>query len=132
MKYRNGFVSNSSTTSFTIYGWSEYILGNICVERSDLFKGVTMNFEWDHLQFNIEEEYEGEEWDIVIGNSNLIQGDVIGVGYSEEEVDHEREPLKDGRYFGEPSEEKKKALDKVAEKFNLPKPQMYSKTWYNG
>ena len=73
MKYRNGFVSNSSTTSFCIYGVqfedSEFIEA---VKDAELIKNILANTECETL----EEAYEVDKYELM---ENLLEG--VGVGY---------------------------------------------------
>ena len=45
MKCRNGFVSNSSASSFTIYGWTEEDLSKHVAKLSPVFEGVELYIE---------------------------------------------------------------------------------------
>ena len=129
MKLRTGFISNSSTTSFTIYGWSEEMLQEFFAEKCQFFKGVTMFFEENEIINNLIEEYPGSEWDINSGRAKE-SCQIFGIGGSGHEVDHGMNPLENGHYYPEPTDEQKKEMDRIAEKFGLPKPKLFRETYY--
>ena len=115
MKIRYGFVSNSSATSFCIFGWNDY----------DLNKS---NIDIYALEIEIKNRY----------NIDLIQihnecGDILlGLGNYDDEFDH---------WYGEnwqeytseaPPVEEVNLLKKIAEEMKLPSLGYFSATWFNG
>ncbi len=129
MKIRNGFVSNSSSSSFTIYGWSEEVLSKHIGKLLPDFVGVEVSIDEDVFCENIEKIWAGHDWDILsFRDSNGCN--IFGIGTAGDEVDHyAMDFFKDFKY-DEPSNKKKKQLDEVAEKLGLPAPQVYQETFY--
>jgi hypothetical protein len=126
MKIRNGFVSNSSSSSFCIYGWTE-----------DVFKDKHESLKGDKTYYN----YGADELEkllkttshelIIVSSSSLFSHFVMGVGNVETEIDHYIEEWED-HVAEEPTRKEMEELDRVAEKLSLPKPQMYTATWRDG
>jgi hypothetical protein len=133
MKIRNGFVSNSSASSFTIYGWSEDSLSANIAKLSPAFAGVAITIDEDVFEQNLEEIWTGDSWDIVSKHDpDGIK--IIGIGQSGCEIDHYLPPGQDWEDFEypEPTDKKKKEFDKIAKQLNLPKPKLYKRTWFDG
>jgi hypothetical protein len=110
MKIRNGFVSNSSTSSFCVYGWDiEYGEGNKIKDKlmslSEENDSILEQFYCDHCAW------------IGVGNQEEVDADEDG--NTEYEVD-------------EPSQELMDKLDELVKLHDLPKPTMTSGTFYNG
>jgi hypothetical protein len=114
MKIRAGFVSNSSSASFCIYGWTNTKLDMKCNDAYDLYRKLRMDY------------------DKIVESSHPCCEMVMGVGnvhtnlYTDENEDW-RDFVSDP-----PTEQEMAELDKIALKLNLPKPEMYSETWYDG
>ena len=116
MKTRDGFVSNSSSASFCIYGWTDGDLGLSEWEANDLCRWLR-----DILPS-------------MIDSPHPHAGTIIGVGNVAEEMDHgEDEPgaWRDYR-CDEPTKEDMAKLDEIALGLGLPKPTISSATWFNG
>jgi len=133
MKIRNGFVSNSSSSSFTIYGWTQE---DLCKHLSSISPAFTdIEFWIDQYTFseNLEKIWDGDNWDITYSNTR-DGGQVFGLGVSGMEVDHYLPPHQDWEDFKypEPEDEKRKKFDELAEKLNLPKPKLYQDTFFDG
>ena len=128
MKIRTGFVSNSSASSFCIYGWTEEIF-KIHPELQD-----------------VDAEYYESKYDKLIEKLNSIKHKakifgqdstpdnefIVGVGNSGIEIDHY---MLDNEYWQdyqspEPSYDQIKELDRIAEVLGLPKPEMYRATFW--
>ena len=112
MKIRLEFVSNSSSSSFCIYGWSENQLKslNLLDKIKEIEKLENVVFEDIYCEF--------ETW-IGFGNS---EGDL----HPDEDCDHD-DILVDG-----PTDIEIQKLDAIVKKYNLPIPGTNSGTWYNG
>jgi len=129
MKIRNGFVSNSSSSSFTIYGWSEKILSKHISESLPAFVGVRLEIDEDVFCENIEKLWDGREWDI-ISFRDRDGYNIFGVGSACDEADHYVGNWHEGFRYDEPDDEKKKQLEEIGKKLGLPEPQIYSDTYY--
>lgn len=108
MKIRTGFISNSSSCSFCIFGWD--------------------------LSYN--EAYEMEKKLKIAGFDPIVSSspwnnDVVGVGNRDDEFDHHMEDWQDYCADGPTAEEVNK-LKIFAQENNLPKPEYFSATWFNG
>jgi hypothetical protein len=121
MKIRNGFVSNSSSSSFCIYGWTE----DVFKDKPELLKDYYDPYELEKLLKTIPHEL------IIVHSNSPCSHFVMGVGTVETDIDHYIEDWED-HVAEEPTQKEMEELDKVAEKLNLPKPQMYSATWRDG
>ena len=106
MKIRLGFVSNSSTSSFCLYGWYKH---NLTAEQIELVKAIA----------NVEE---------FCDDSN----DYIGIGNQENDLHFEDDDEAMDYECDGPSDEEMAKLDKFALEQNLPKPDMYGSTFRNG
>jgi hypothetical protein len=111
MKIRQGFVSNSSATSFCIYGYS-FDDGEEYGRYYEIFRKANLPFV---------ETYGGDD------------DDIIGVGTVETDIDHNMNEDEDWRDYkcSDPSELDMSLLDKCAAENNLPKPQMFERTFFN-
>ena len=136
MKICQGFVSNSSTTSFTIYGWDASLLIKEILNNNPIFFNVfpDMQVEDDVMGYklidNLEQNFE-EEFQSLSTCLNQEGHVIFGVGYDGMECDHYRDPQYGGHYFPEPSEEEKERLRKCAEVNQLPEPQLFRETFYD-
>jgi hypothetical protein len=130
MKIRKGFVSNSSSSSFTIYGWTEKILSEHAKDIASGLSYVKLEIDEEALVEKIEELWPGENtWDIHSCEDSDGYG-VYGVGTAGEEVDHYINNFTNAFKYPEPNAEKKKQLDEIAKTLGLPAPQMYQETFY--
>jgi len=130
MKIRNGFVSNSSSSSFTIYGWKGEDLSKHLASLSPAFEG--MDFYLDEWTFteNLEKLWQGEDFDITYSKDRY--GDqVFGLSVAGTEVEYYLPPHQDFEYT-EPSDERRKKFDNLAEELNFPKPMLYKDTFFDG
>ena len=121
MKIRNGFVSNSSSQSFCIYGWDDESL------KTDNGESLDYSEIWA-IKDKISKLYK----DIRLVDSSSPSSDIIfGVGSVNYDIDHGDEDWEDYE-SPEPSKEEMDKLDKVSEEMKMPKPKMFIATWYNG
>lgn len=131
MKIRNGFVSNSSSSSFTIYGWSEEVLSKHVGENMPIgLDFLKLDIDEDLFTEKLEELWPGENtWDITsCRDSNGYN--VFGIGSAGDEVDHYVDNFSNDFRYDEPNDDKKKQLDEIAEVLNLPAPKIYQETFY--
>jgi hypothetical protein len=119
MKIRMGFISNSSTTSFTIYGWTETQLSEHIGKLLPAFVGVNVTIDEDTFSENIEKLWSGHEWDVTCSRDESGYN-VFGVG----DVGDENFMPK------EPTDDQKKELEAIAVKLGLPAPTMHQGTYY--
>ena len=131
MKIRLGFISNSSATSFTIYGWSEQDLTAHFTSLSPVMEGVELSIDEYAFREKLDKEWGGKDW--AITNSEDKDGYMIyGLGEYGCEIDHYFQGP--GRWedfrFPEPSDEDKKKMDEMAARLNLPEPKLYSDTFF--
>jgi len=133
MKIRNGFVSNSSSSSFTIYGWKGDDLNKHLASLSPAFVDVEVWFDEDAFSENLEKVWNGKNWDMTYSRDR-DGGQVIGLGVAGDHVDHYMAPHQDWEDFEypKPEDEKRKKFDELAIKLGLPKPQLYQDTFYDG
>jgi hypothetical protein len=128
MKIRIGFVSNSSSTSFCIYGWTE----DVFKDKPELRVQKDDKIYYCHGGDALKKFLKTTPHELNIVTSCSPSNDfVMGVGTVENDIDHYMEDWED-HVAEEPTQKEMEELDKVAEKLNLPKPQMYSATWRNG
>ncbi len=121
MKIRIGYVSNSSTTSFTIYGWTEKQLSEHIGKLLPAFVGVNVIIDEDTFCENIEKLWSGHEWDITCSR-NEEGYNVFGVG-----------GVGDGGSIPRgPTDEQKKEMDTIALKLGLPSPSMLQEKFFDG
>lgn len=114
MKIRSGFVSNSSSSSFCIYGW-------VCKTTDELYA----------LKDRIEKCKKDSNIDIIITHSNNNVGEeVIGVGNTNTDMDHYMEDWENYE-CNPPTDKETKALKRIGKKLKLPPPQLYNETFYN-
>jgi len=110
MKIRNGFVSNSSSTSFCVYGW---IKDDLNQTVKDTLKKIEAEESRNFKRFYIE------------------CGTSIGFGRKEDaEYNEDGEPIEseiDG-----PTTEEVEYIDAITKKYNLPSPSYYSGTFRDG
>lgn len=133
MKIRNGFVSNSSASSFTIYGWKKKDLFSY-LDKLNLSGENFEDFGFIYkMEKRIKELWNGDPSDIVIAETSY--GDeIIGIGTRDSEIDHS---IPDGEYwedfeFDAPSTDYQNKLKKMAEDLDLPKPSLYQETFFDG
>ena len=112
MKIRNGFVSNSSSSSFCIYGW----------------KCKTYE-EKDELVDRLKQHEDDNDCEITYSNTELGEY-VVGVGHTACDMDHYMEDWEDFKCES-PNKEKQKKLKKIGRKLKLSVPKMYSETFYD-
>lgn len=115
MKTRLGFVSNSSSQSFFIYGWTKETLksGGITIEKI---------FEISEIEkANLDQFY-------------IEYDDAIGLGNSEGDLhpDEDEEFDRDDVLVGKPTDEQVAIIDRLTKKYNLPEPEFMSGTFFNG
>ena len=112
MKIRNGFVSNSSSSSFCIYGWSckNWDEKEKLWDKLSSYKPILKTFTYSVTP--IEGEY------------------VVGVGHTASDMDHYMDDWEDYECKS-PDKELCDELDKLANKIKLEPPTMYSETWYD-
>jgi len=116
MKIRIGFVSNSSSSSFCIFGWSSNDIKAIGFDDYfDFMKAVTEKCGL-HLTSSY---YEGSGEHIV------------GLGNTDEEFDHYMEDWMSYE-CDPPTVEEQILIHEIGMVFKLPKPGMYADTWFNG
>jgi hypothetical protein len=116
MKIRTGFVSNSSASSFCIYGWDYDLLKQESIDIDELIKKLQEQHPNLHFDDYYHPYYDG----------------ILGVGNFENEIDH---------WYGEdweyyqadpPNEKEMNKLDQFAKNNDYPFPKMYAETWFNG
>jgi hypothetical protein len=138
MKIRIGFVSNSSATSFTIYGWTVEDLSSHMASLCPAYEGVNISLDYygengflRNLEKAWKESGEENDWDIV-ESENSDGGQIFGLGESGDEIDHylpQGQAWEDFEY-PEPSLDKIKKFDEIAKKLKLPKPRMHKATFF--
>lgn len=106
MKVRIGFVSNSSTSSFCMYGWNKNQLTD---EQYTLIKSCD--------KINVEDFYASYDTYVGVGNQES------DLHFEDEDTDY----LCDG-----PTLDEKIKIDELAKLYKLPEPSSYGQTWYNG
>ena len=123
MKTRISLVSNSSTSSFCIYGWIQRDLKNTPFEESDYEIWPT----FAKLRNEI------VKIDPLIELISFHNRDrtyyIVGIGRSDTDI-HDENVINHG--FCEPRISEAKKLDKIAKRLKLPEPQVYKDTWYDG
>jgi len=125
MKIRTGFVSNSSASSFCIYGWtSKELEGTIFNEENQDY--------WPEYKKLVKAVNEIDTELEIIASNTQNNYNVIGIGECGMEVDHGYDGYWEDFKFPEPSMTQGKKLDEIAKKLNLPQPKMYSETWFDG
>jgi len=136
MKIRQGFVSNSSASSFCIYGWTDEDLKDYkhipciasCFVKCEKYK--TEYFMANNLIKEVKDEF---SFDLIVSPSP-DDNYVVGVGNFEDEIDHGLDEDEDWEDYvtDEPSKEDMIKLDGIAKTLGLPSPHYYSATWFNG
>ncbi|MHA1468971.1 MAG: hypothetical protein ACTSSP_00265 [Candidatus Asgardarchaeia archaeon] len=130
MKIRTGFVSNSSVSSFTIYGWTEKDLSEHLASLCSSFKNVDVSIDESFIE-SLDEIWEGNKWDLnsTYGPDGRM---VFGLGTHDSEVDHSGYDYTGENFkFPEPSYKDQKKFDELAKKLKLPQPKMHQATWYD-
>lgn len=130
MKFRNGFISNSSASSFTIYGWSITDLNKHISSLCSFFKDVDIEIDEYSLINKITSFWEGSQFDICSCHNSYNEL-IVGIGQSGAEIDHYNSDWESFEFDG-PSLEKVMALDRFARVFGLPQPKLYQETFFNG
>ena len=124
MKTRNGFVSNSSTTSFCIYG--------VCIDLDDIREEVRKNFniKSDDGDVDYDEDYDEYQYDNVIEDMAEKDGlechspyhdstKYIGISWASIKDDET------GREF-------KQRIEDTVKKFTDVECTTYEEAWYDG
>jgi len=127
MKIRNGFVSNSSSSSFTIYGWTEDVFENVLKNSSPLLDGMRIDIDEYQIIENLE-----KFWDDPYSLTCCCDSEgrkVFGLGRYGTEIDHYVEDW-ENFYYDEPTDEEKEKFDKLAKELKLPKPQIIKEAFY--
>lgn len=133
MKIRNGFVSNSSASSFTIYGWTSSELSNHIASLCPALTGIEIIVNEYEFVRNIQNHWLGESWDIVYAINEKDEM-VFGLGETEDGIDHYMTSYERWEDYecDEPTDEQKKEFDEIVKKLNLPIPSIHKATFYNG
>jgi hypothetical protein len=122
MKLRMGFVSNSSATSFCIYGWTFEELEPFGVKRweqHDLLK--MLDAKYPDLKSSLTESQTPiSDWIIGVGSAT---GYGFDHGYHGDWQDYKSPG---------PTKEQMEKLDKVAVEMGWSKPSLNSATWFDG
>jgi len=110
MKFRTGFVSNSSAASFCLFGWKASDLSEEQVETLMAAKHKDLYSVW-HPE----------------------DGEILGVGNSYSEIDHNMDEWQDWHDFVSPPPDKEslQTLQLLAQKLQLPDPHMYADTYWD-
>ena len=116
MKIRQGFVSNSSSQSFTIFGWTKDDLHLDWEGQLDLVKSIKEIY--PDLEILNDIPHPEHEW-------------IMGVGESAADMDHYMQDWEDFRCEG-PTQEEMDKLSEVATLLSLPEPHSDQRTWYYG
>lgn len=110
MKFREGFVSNSSASSFCLFGWQVSKL----------------------TEAQLESLHEGPYFREGLGTAcPPDEGEILGVGNSYYEIDHDCNE-EDWHDFESPppSKEAQQQLLILAQELDLPRPSMFSGTYW--
>ena len=125
MKIRAGFVSNSSAASFCVYGWTESIFATH-PELID-YERTRFNDHWKIKELIDSIPHKAEIMDCNSPNNIFV----IGVGCYATKVDHYIDDW-ESYECDCPSKKEMDELDRIAKELKLPKPEMYSATWFDG
>ena len=121
MKFRMGFVSNSSAASFCIYGWTFEDLEPFGVKRWEQFDILKMlDAKYPDLKSSLTE------------SSTPTSDWMIGVGNATDKLDHYYHGDWEDYRSLEPTKEEMEKLDKVAVEMGWSKPSLNSATWFDG
>jgi hypothetical protein len=119
MRFRLGFVSNSSAASFCIYGWTFEQLEPYGINRWEV---------WDLIKL-LQEEYP----EMHFRESSTPDSDwILGVGDSQSEFDHYYDGDWTEYESSYPKKEEMEDLDKIAAYLKWPKPELKAATWFDG
>lgn len=121
MKIRSGFVSNSSSSSFCIFGWTEEDLKRLNINIDELEERLLTKYP------DIRFECAHPPW----------SDKIIGVGNREEDLHFADEwGGDDDEGFDNPVDEPAEAecnkLLEIAKQEGLPNPEMFEDIYYNG
>lgn len=109
MKIRNGFVSNSSASSFCIYGWKVRQInynndGDCIVHQKRIMEMLEC----------LEKEFKSKSYNILTHYVDDYEDLILGIGSYKTEFDHDMDPELDGWWYDyESPSPNKKDCDKL-------------------